>query len=153
MGLGNVSLVGFNYARRAGGVVESQGFGDYDWESQIYCHPKRQRKAVDPTLGPGGHLGEDVDYFLEKHDVYSIGVVLLELGLWKDLGTFKDARGVLRLYEATPDQRQAALMDLSRTLPRVVGKTYTALVQRCLEVDMTEIALQEVLEQLEDLHF
>jgi hypothetical protein len=37
--------------------------------------------------GSGQHP-KDVTRFKPKHDVYSLGVVLLELGFWKDLESF-----------------------------------------------------------------
>jgi hypothetical protein len=92
---------------------------------------------------------EEYEYYREKHDVDSVGVVLLELGLWKDLVGFET-----ELHHAGPKQRREALIDISaRELPRLVGERYEHLVSRCLGVDVAGIPAQEVLQELEELRF
>jgi hypothetical protein len=103
--------------------------------------------------GPGGGNiaggGLEKRWTGEKHDVYSVGVVLLELGLWKDLVEFET-----ELHHAGPKQRREALTDISaRELPRLVGERYEHLVSRCLGVDIAGISAQEVLQELEELRF
>jgi hypothetical protein len=64
------SLVGFgNFRDAEGGTLRS---GDTLWEKNIYRHPRRQ-----------GQKPQD-DYIMQ-HDIYSLGVCLLELGLWESL--------------------------------------------------------------------
>jgi serine/threonine protein kinase len=169
-GLGHVNLIGFSYARRKD--KKSTGLGVYDWKTEIYLHPERQRQAEpsdsdsetatlteetmtehlvasaqDHRKGQGSD--EEYEYYREKHDVYSVGVVLLELGLWKDLVEFET-----ELHRAGPKQRREALTDISaRELPRLVGERYEHLVSRCLGVDIAGISAQEVLQELEELRF
>ncbi len=64
--LGKPYLVGFEKFRLS--TTMTQRFGDDLWEKNLYRHPVRQ--GVRPQ--------ED---FIMQHDVYSLGVVLLEIGL------------------------------------------------------------------------
>jgi serine/threonine protein kinase len=65
-GLETPFLVGFEKFRRAGG--RSNMSGDTLWEKNLYRHPKRQ-----------GEYPEE-EYKMQ-HDIYSLGVCLLEIGL------------------------------------------------------------------------
>ncbi|KAL7917767.1 hypothetical protein ACQKWADRAFT_331611 [Trichoderma austrokoningii] len=60
-------LVGFDILRDAEG--KTNRLGDDDWEKNLYRHPQRQGKTL------------RTDYNM-RHDMYSIGVCLLEAGLW-----------------------------------------------------------------------
>lgn len=66
--LGNMFLMGFDLARKEGGV--SARTGDNEWHKNIYRHPQRN----------GVHL--EVDFNM-LHDIYSLGVVFLEIALWR----------------------------------------------------------------------
>ena len=59
-------LLGFEKARRDGKLSNKRG--DWDWERNLYRHPRRQGEFPD-------------DVYEMRHDVYSLGVCLLELGL------------------------------------------------------------------------
>jgi hypothetical protein len=61
-------LVGFDHFRSAGGATSLQGDGV--WYRDLYRHPTRQ-----------GEYPED-SYHMQ-HDIYSLGVCLLEVGLWE----------------------------------------------------------------------
>ncbi|KAK7417927.1 hypothetical protein QQX98_004229 [Neonectria punicea] len=65
-------LVGFDRFRSADGATSLQG--DSSWYENIYRHPSRQ-----------GENPEDI--YRMQHDIYSLGVCLLEIGLWE---TFVD---------------------------------------------------------------
>jgi len=60
-------LVGFDYAHPAAAV--SDRVSDAIWWNDIYRHPQRQGQYPD-------------EMFSMLHDVYSLGVVLLEIALW-----------------------------------------------------------------------
>ena len=64
--LGTPFLVGFNCFRMDTTITHR--FGDDNWERNIYRHPQRQG------------LSPDEDFSMQ-HDIYSLGVVLLEVGL------------------------------------------------------------------------
>jgi serine/threonine protein kinase len=65
-GLDAPFLVGFEKFRRAQGRTYMSG--DIYWEKNLYRHPKRQ----------GEHPEEQ---YKMQHDIYSLGVCLLEIGL------------------------------------------------------------------------
>ncbi|ERF72325.1 hypothetical protein EPUS_06081 [Endocarpon pusillum Z07020] len=67
-GLAHAFLVGFEFSRR--GSARSTGTGHWGWKEDIYRHPDRQnRDGVDLEI-----------YYTPMHDIYSVGVLLLELG-------------------------------------------------------------------------
>ncbi|KAJ5698507.1 hypothetical protein N7462_000512 [Penicillium macrosclerotiorum] len=61
-------LVGFD-AFRAADAGTMMG-GDMSWARNVYRHPRRQ--GMDPS-----------EKYTMKHDIYSLGVCLLEIGLWE----------------------------------------------------------------------
>lgn len=66
--VGSAFLIGFDSFRMAEGKTLRKG--DAAWERSLYQHPSRMGLA--PT--------ED---YVMQHDIYSLGVCLLELGLWE----------------------------------------------------------------------
>jgi len=62
-------LTDFGFARPAGGPTRLNAPSVGDVEYDIYRHPER----YDPP----------VSSFTQMHDIYSVGVVLLEIGLWE----------------------------------------------------------------------
>ncbi|KAI1324110.1 hypothetical protein F5Y16DRAFT_402762 [Xylariaceae sp. FL0255] len=61
-------LVGFDVLRGAEG--KTLRLGDDHWEKNLYRRPERQGKSL------------ATDYEM-RHDIYSLGVCLLEIGLWE----------------------------------------------------------------------
>lgn len=61
-------LVGFDAFRTANGATRK--IGDDLWETNVYRHPERQGNQ--PT-----------EKYNMRHDIYSLGVCLLEVGLWE----------------------------------------------------------------------
>lgn len=107
--------------------------GDDDWEKDLYRHPRRQ------GLRPQ-------DEYVMQHDIYSLGVCMLEVGLWQSFIMYGGDK-----LDATPSQilpvvdiqnnniaRRAdmlkdALVTLAKKeLPRRMGDKYTAIVVSCL---------------------
>lgn len=95
---------------------------DFEVEPNFYRHPERQGK---PTR-----------QFTTKHDIYALGVVLLEIGLWKTVSQLFDQN----IREAQKSGRlpkskdvRAALVKLAQSeVPKDMGDTYAAAVVRCL---------------------
>ncbi len=129
-------LVGFERFRLEGGKTQREG--DKVWEKNLYRHPYRQ----------GEH--PEVDYIMQ-HDIYSLGVCLLEIGLGISFIAYKTEKGHLvalpslqELSEevnstAKQNQRTKAfrikkcLVDLAEAkLPRRMGRKYTDIVITCL---------------------
>jgi hypothetical protein len=130
--LGTPFLVGFERFRFADGRTYMAG--DRSWEKNLYRHPKRQG------------LYPEEEYTMH-HDIYSVGVCLLEIGLWSCFVDYSEDREAVRpgsdlpisdLIEAQ-DQRKAAanvkaiLVDTARSrLPLKMGNKYTDIVVSCL---------------------
>ena len=66
--IGHPYLVGFEHFRAAEG--NTSRLGDTTWELNLYRHPRRQ-----------GDRPEEA--YVMQHDIYSLGVCLLEIGLWQ----------------------------------------------------------------------
>ncbi|KAF1811644.1 hypothetical protein P152DRAFT_474375 [Eremomyces bilateralis CBS 781.70] len=127
--IGAAYLVGFDRFRTTQG--NTARLGDSNWERNLYRHPRRQ-----------GASPEDI--YIMQHDIYSLGICLLELGLWQSFVEYRALDGLplrsaaLRLQDGTPEmQYPTALKDhlvaLARTaLPQRMGTKYTEVVQTCL---------------------
>ncbi|RDW93023.1 uncharacterized protein DSM5745_00345 [Aspergillus mulundensis] len=71
-------LVGFD-AFRAVDAGSLMG-GDMSWAGNVYRHPSRQ--GADPS-----------QKYKMYHDIYSLGVCLLEIGLWESFVEYEDTQG------------------------------------------------------------
>ncbi|KAH8703901.1 hypothetical protein BGW36DRAFT_414266 [Talaromyces proteolyticus] len=71
-------LVGFD-AFRAADAGTMMG-GDMSWARNVYRHPDRQ--GMDPS-----------EKYSMQHDIYSLGVCLLEIGLWESFVEYVDEPG------------------------------------------------------------
>lgn len=120
----NLRLVGFEYSREATSAHQTEGVAD-DLEFNLYRHPELQGGFVPAT--------SKVSYS-PKHDIYSVGVVLLEIGLretaWSLLSTAKG--------EPDYDHSGTAFSNflISEQVPklgRAMGKTYMNLTMQCLD--------------------
>ncbi|MCJ1401951.1 hypothetical protein MMC11_005168 [Xylographa trunciseda] len=132
-------LLGFERFRLA--AAGTNLISDALWEQNLYRHPERQ-----------GTLAEKL--YVMQHDIYSLGVCLLELGLWTpfvvppgSLGTRAPTRlsphpgSILPIlsFLDMKDKRKAAL-EIKKTLtalaqaklPFLTGNTYAEIVTACL---------------------
>lgn len=169
-GLGSVNLVGFNYSRRWD--VRSRSTSDWNWRAQIYTHPERQDKNLEALVQAEAQValnsrnrsdeyepavllreGGAVVNYRPYHDIYSLGVVLLELGLGIGLGTYKNKSGNPMLQDVTPSKRKECLLGLASGLPVLMGNKYDKVVRDCLNVERDEDAtVGKVLAALESIH-
>lgn len=98
---------------------------DFEVEPNLYRHPSRQ--------------GKPTHQFSRLHDVYALGVVLLEIGLWVTLSRLMEAK--IREAENSgrlPNRKKVAedLMALAaQRLPMEMGVGYTKAVMACLKGD------------------
>ncbi|OJZ91918.1 hypothetical protein ASPFODRAFT_201759 [Aspergillus luchuensis CBS 106.47] len=129
--IGPSFLVGFERVRRA--EAQTDKLGDLEWERNLYRHPVRQ-----------GLWSEEA--FTMQHDIYSLGVCLLEMALWNSF-VRNDSIGTttpwseLAIQDAIADKdarrggfamkRKLVAMAKDR-LPAMVGDQYTNIVLACL---------------------
>ncbi|KAK4166586.1 Serine/threonine-protein kinase-transforming protein Rmil [Cladorrhinum sp. PSN259] len=129
--LGSAHLLGFDSFR--GVNYHTNRLGDPAWERNLYRHPGRQ--------GPKAH-----DVYIMQHDLYSLGVCLLELGLWTSFLEYRDREEevipskslglTLKDFEYTEESGARVKDHLVRVaksrLPSRMGDRYTAVVVTCL---------------------
>jgi hypothetical protein len=129
---GQLSLVGFERFRVEGGRTYMSG--DSAWEKNLYRHPKRQ----------GLHPEEE---YTMQHDIYSVGVCLLEIGLWTSFVCYSEDPKFITPSPDLPidgyigcrDQLRAATLikdilgrEALTRLPAVMGQIYSDVVISCL---------------------
>ena len=126
-------LLGFEKFRPAEGMTLRAG--DSAWERDLYRHPRRQ--GLKPE-----------DAYIMQHDIYSLGVCLLEIGLWESFvgyPAFEGCEGavpspVLSIpgdVDADPIKRAVMLKDTlvhiaQKKLPTSMGDRYSTIVISCL---------------------
>jgi serine/threonine protein kinase len=144
--LDDAYLMGFDLIRGAeakttkeGAVKQADETPRSIWEFDIYQHPDRQQ-------------GEKSLKYTKTYDVYSLGVVLLEIGLWRPLS--KEVKG---LDKGNPSSWATKLHDLavSELSPRI-GEGYQRLVLWCLSLSGNDGMkkadfVEHVLDPLEDM--
>jgi hypothetical protein len=128
----SVYLVGFENFRREEGRTHRTG--DDAIERNLYRHPSRQ----------GSSPRED---YIMQHDIYSLGVCLLEVGLWQSFIEYREPDGAPTLADhlGIPEKtgRQAAnqlkefgkelLLSLVRKeLRQCMGTKYAEIAATCL---------------------
>ncbi|KAH7320587.1 hypothetical protein B0I35DRAFT_427435 [Stachybotrys elegans] len=102
-------LIGFQVLRHIDGRTNTGKLGD---KFDLYQHPTRR--------------GSDKSPFVMQHDIYSLGVCLLEVGLWKSLLQFDQGT-------CSPEQLQQQMVSLSRGKLRAeMGDKYSKVVETCL---------------------
>ncbi|KAI0449503.1 hypothetical protein F5B21DRAFT_509129 [Xylaria acuta] len=136
LSLGQSFLIGFTEFRNEN--FQTNLRGDAAWHRNLYRHPQRQGALVH-------------DRYIMQHDIYSLGVCLLEIGLWQSFVWYpthnSDAIPVpsMALEFSCSDkdfeglrftgqrQIQEHLVALARKrLPSRVGDIYTDIVVMCM---------------------
>ena len=128
--IGPSFLIGFESIRRA--EAQTDFLGDLEWERNLYRHPVRQ-----------GLWSEEA--FTMQHDIYSLGVCLLEIGLWQSFvqitNDFKTPWADMGIEGAISDKdsrrggyaTKKILVAMAKDrLPCLVGDRYTNVVVACL---------------------
>jgi hypothetical protein len=90
------------------------------WEEELYHHPDRQSLQQN---------SEDTRYSI-LHDIYSLGVVLLELGIWRPLEKYW-----AKLKDSRPCERRDFLIKLAEETEISMGRRYRNLVIWCLKLE------------------
>ncbi|OKO92280.1 hypothetical protein PENSUB_12842 [Penicillium subrubescens] len=125
-------LIGFDSFRMASGKTLRKG--EISWERCLYQHPNRI----------GNSASED---YIMQHDIYSLGVCLLEIGLWEPLVTYEDENMPLPRNGTSPPALRASFLEEGRDsyifkdqllslargeLQRRMGTRYSEVVVTCL---------------------
>ena len=131
-------LVGFKHFRLEAGRTILRG--DEDWEANIYRHPTRQ--GVQPA-----------ETYVMQHDIYALGVCLLEIGIGSSFVLYDDktipavSPILANLLDVSIKDRRRRAFELKRgliklakeSLPTKMGRRYTEIVVMCLTcLDQTE---------------
>ena len=128
--IGEPFLIGFERFRPAASGTSLQG--DLLWEKNLYRHPRRQ----------GLHLE---DFYKMQHDIYSLGVCLLEIGLWSsfvcpDGSINKPGRALDISSDLLMKDKGKGAFNIKRkltamaetSLPHLMGTRYTKIIVACL---------------------
>ncbi|KAI5841303.1 hypothetical protein BZA05DRAFT_385302 [Tricharina praecox] len=110
-------LVGFEFSRDENDTSTMEQ--DDALERNIYRHPDRQ--------------GPPDTRFSVLHDIYSLGVILLEIGLWRPVIGFE------AFADMDPDTVKERLREHANArLPHYMGRKYTRAVLECLDQTLVD---------------
>ncbi|KAL8703364.1 MAG: hypothetical protein Q9201_003449 [Fulgogasparrea decipioides] len=143
--LGEPFLSGFMYARRDHDPTPKQYGQLFSEELDVYRHPDRQGR-------------EPATRFSMCHDVYSLGVILLEIGLWRRVGIPLESASVdgVPSLEKTAQNMKESLVKRARSLRVKIGQKYQDVVMLCLNIGENEEIgsvkyIKQISEKLEEL--
>ena len=114
-------LIGFNQSRQSGDEALSHGPKNIQ-TLRHYVHP--EYLASRPNRRFHWH-----------YDYYSLGILLLEIGLWRCVSDWTGSERWKRLKLPPVDLRRKILDDLVPILGNSMGRTYMAAVNACLTAD------------------
>lgn len=135
--LGTAFLVGFERVRKQ--EADTVPIDTTDWSENIYRHPSRQ--------GPSHSEGK----FNMLHDVYSLGVCLLEVAMWRsfieldaegnrvnnaracNLMEPRAAGGLPRRMLSPEKIKEKFIRDAKNRVPNALGERFGRIVLRCLK--------------------
>lgn len=136
--LGSPYLVNFSSAREDVGTTDlSLEQQENEWFLNVYRHPARQGANISAR-------------FTMAHDAYSLGVVLLEIGMWRPL-----ERSEVEIKGKTPKEVRKVLIKMADGSAIQMGSRYKDLVLWCLGLEDVNLGMtvyaEQVLERLESL--
>ncbi|KAI0880261.1 uncharacterized protein GGS22DRAFT_197666 [Annulohypoxylon maeteangense] len=145
-GIDEAYLMGFDLIRGVDAKTYKEGTrNEHDnasqrnvWDFDIFQHPVRLQ-------------GDNSPRYIKAHDVYSLGVVLLELGFWQPLPTV-----VGLIDQGNPSHWANFLLHIAPGMRQRVGARYHRVVDWCLSLegdhDVKNIEfMQKVLDPLEEI--
>ncbi|KAL4917859.1 hypothetical protein BDW62DRAFT_201412 [Aspergillus aurantiobrunneus] len=112
-------LVGFDYSRPDAEVSELSP--DFSLERNLYRHPDRWGRPA---------------RFRKEHDIYALGVLLLEIGLWRPVSTLDPSECKFRSCTDPEKVRQVFLKKAGDRLAHAMGWSYAAAAQWCLSYEL-----------------
>ncbi|CAI0643424.1 unnamed protein product [Colletotrichum noveboracense] len=114
-------FINFEYSRPD--TAETNMTADEDLSRNVYRHPHRQGSR--PNVR-----------FNKTHDLYSLGVVLLEIGVWRTAMSMRNARmkqeGITSSRTVGP-MREIFETETNRRLAHTMGPAYQEAVRCCLD--------------------
>ncbi len=120
-------LANFEYARHEKGETARTPIDDL--EVSLYCHPDRNPPKQD---------------FSRIHDIYALGIVLLEIGLWYTASNIYNQyrtrmTDAAKAQQLTSTQIRKLFIDAAQNrLSHHMGPAYTEAVLACLRDDLVE---------------
>ncbi|KAL8880562.1 MAG: hypothetical protein Q9198_002057 [Flavoplaca austrocitrina] len=102
---------------------------DFDLQRNIYRHPERWDYPKES--------------FSKIHDIYSLGVVLLEIGLWEPIIKFDGKKGEESLKEHYPNAhatKDRLVRHATKRLGFYAGEKYQELVLKCLKGEFGDLS-------------
>jgi hypothetical protein len=114
-------IVGFDFSRpdKSGGISLTTRASPLD----IYRHPEARRVT---------HSANQAHLYKKEFDVYSLGLILFEIGLWRRLDEFLKPN-------LTPDAFKERIVSyVQRHMSLWMGETYKRVVLSCLSGDYSE---------------
>jgi serine/threonine protein kinase len=129
-------VTGFEFSRPVMAATEV-GF-DFDLDRNLYRHPSRQ--------------GYPTATFTKLHDLYALGVVLLEVGTWKTVtGRLRPGFEQAKKFGKVPSPeyvRQTLIKIANDELPPIMRGRYAKAVVKCLEGDFGVVGVDAQVREL-----
>lgn len=110
-------IFGFDHTRND--KMSSACTREFHPDRLIYTHPER--------------WGRPSKYFCMEHDVYGLGVILLEIGCWQQAHKMDRSEQGFRNVRHETDVRDALLVVAKEQLPHMAGEAYSRAVVACLD--------------------
>lgn len=113
----NPYLCGFEFSRPSGGI--SLSIPVKDFEQNVYRHPSRQ--------------GAPSQYHTKRHDLYSYGILLFEVGVWSLVSS---RFGANLTKDLGPRKRRDQIeLNARERLGHYMGAAYERATSRCLSME------------------
>ncbi|KAF4449579.1 hypothetical protein F53441_7146 [Fusarium austroafricanum] len=135
-------LAGFEYSREISAPGQTEGVTD-DLEANLYRHEEVQGVPEEPSKDDEGQSAKTP--FAMKHDIYSIGILLLELGLQRPVIQIHGEASQSGDYEHSSGAFREWI--LSKSLPKLGrsrGKEYMRATELCLKSVFTGTSSDEL---------
>ncbi|KAL5585853.1 hypothetical protein FOVSG1_013545 [Fusarium oxysporum f. sp. vasinfectum] len=136
-------LAGFEYSREISASGQTEGVTD-DLEANLYRHEEVQGVPEEPSNDEEQQTSSKTPFAL-KHDIYSIGILLLELGLQKPVIQIYEEANQTKDYEHSATAFREWILDVSvPKLGRSRGKEYTMATELCLKSEFEGTSIDEL---------
>jgi len=119
-------IAGFDSSRSDSGISDEQNHGKKEFSIRVYTHPDRQT--------------QEYIRYQKVHDIYSLGVILLELGR---LQSFLEPDLVYKLEHLSPHKMREMFIQKAQQLKAVMGERFAKVVINCLTGRFMENVSQE----------